>query len=98
MPRASADVALNQLTVAYREHTAVPHGRDLQARALDARRVVAFHQHVVVDQEEQALSIGLQTRLDGGPDGTDVITEVGCARSGEAGECALGHRGCGRAF
>ena len=68
-----------------------PGGGDFQARAGDARRVVALDEGVVVGQEEEALDARLAAGRDGRADGADVVAEVGGAGGGDAGEDALVH-------
>ena len=73
------------------EPASQPHGRNFQTRSFNPRRVVTFHQRVVVGQKEKTLHTAFQTGLNGRAHGTNVIAEVGRARSGDAGEYALLH-------
>ena len=50
-----------------------PAGRDLQRGALDAHRVLALDERVVVGQEVEALHAGPQARLDRGANGAHVV-------------------------
>jgi hypothetical protein len=75
-----------------------PGGGDFKTRAGDARRVVALDERVVVGQKQEALDPGLAAGRDGGPDGADVVAQVGRARGGDAGEDAFSHGALGNGF
>src|SRR5690606_32718735 len=68
-----------------------PGGGDLQARTLDARRVVALYQRVVVGQEVEGVHVAGAAGDDGRADGAGVVAQVRGARGGDAGKDAGGH-------
>ncbi len=57
-----------------------PGGGDLEPRALDAHRIVALDQRVVVGQEEEALDIRLAAGRDGRTDRADIVAQVRACR------------------
>src|SRR5690606_41587316 len=57
-----------------------PGGGDLQARTLDARRVVALDQRVVVGQEVEGVHVAGAAGDDGRADGAGVVAQVRGAR------------------
>ena len=61
-----------------------PTGGNLQCGALDASRIVAFNQGMVVGQKVKTFGGRIATRLHCGPNSTDVITQMGCAGGGDA--------------
>jgi hypothetical protein len=65
-----------------------PAGGDLQRGALDARRLVALDQRVVVGQEVEVLGAGAAAGLHRGADRADVVAQVRRAGGGDAGEVA----------
>ncbi len=71
-----------------------PARRDLQRGALDARRLIAFDQRVIVGQEVETLDAVKPARRHRRPDRADKIAEVGRAGGGDAGKKA-GDRGNG---
>jgi hypothetical protein len=65
-----------------------PGGRDLQPRRLDAVRLIALDQCVVIGHEEKALHPRLAAGFDAGAHRADVVAEVQGAGGGDAGEDA----------
>ncbi len=63
---------------------------DFQRGALHARGVTHLDEGVVVGQKVKAFNVGQATGAHGGPNGTHVVAQVGCARGGDAGENAGG--------
>jgi hypothetical protein len=66
---------------------------NLQRRALDARRVFAFDERVVVGQKVKTLHAGAQAGGDGRADRADEVAQVRRAGGGDAGEKAGGAHG-----
>ena len=67
-----------------------PAGGNFQRAALNARRLIAFDERVVVGQKVKALRIRLAAGMDGGTDGAHVVAQVWRARGGNASEDAGG--------
>ena len=70
-----------------------PGGGDLQARTLDARRVVALDQRVVVGEEIEGIGVGGAAGNDGRANGAGVVAQVRGAGGGDTGEDTGGHLG-----
>ncbi len=70
------------------EATGQPGRGDFQTRALDAQRVIAFDQGVVVGQEVERIGIAVATGKDRRADGAGVVAQVRRAGGGDAGEDA----------
>ena len=68
-----------------------PGGGNFQARALDACRVVALDQRVVVGQEVEGIHVGGTAGDDRRADGAGVVAQVRGAGGGDAGKDARGH-------
>ena len=68
-----------------------PAGGDLERAALDARRLVALDERVVVGQEIEALHARLAAGAHRRADGADVVAQVRGAGGGDAGEDAGSH-------
>ncbi len=66
--------------------TGQPGRGDFQTRALDALRVIAFDQGVVVGQEVEGVGVGVLAGQDRRADGTGVVAQVRRAGGGDAGE------------
>ena len=70
-----------------------PTGGDLQRGALDACRVFALDERVVVGQKVKALHTRAQAGRHRGADGAHKVAQVGRARGGDAGEKTRGAHG-----
>ena len=66
--------------------TGQPGRGDFQTRALDAQRVIAFDQGVVVGQEIERIGIAVAAGEDRRADGAGVVAQVRRAGGGDAGE------------
>src|SRR5690606_15092730 len=64
---------------------------NLQARTLDARRVIALDQRVIVGKEVERVHLRVAAGRDGGANGTGVVAQVGGAGGGDTGEDTGGH-------
>ena len=63
-----------------------PSGGDFQARALDAQRVIALDQGVVVGQEVERIGVAVAAGEDRRTDGAGIIAQVRGAGGGDAGQ------------
>ena len=70
-----------------------PAGGNFQRRALDARRVFALDERVVVGQKVEALHARRAAGRNGGANGADKVAQVGRAGGGDAGQVARGAHG-----
>ena len=70
-----------------------PAGGNFQRRALDARRVFALDERVVVGQKVEALHARRAAGRNGGANGADKVAQVGRAGGGNAGQVARGAHG-----
>ena len=68
-----------------------PGGCDFQARALNARRIIALDQRVVVGEEVEGVHLRVATGNDGRADGASVVAQVRCAGGGDTGKDTGGH-------
>src|SRR5690606_10936245 len=68
-----------------------PGGGDLQARTLDARRVVALDLCVVVGEEIEGISLRVAAGDNRRADGPGIVAQVGRAGGGDAGKNTGGH-------
>ncbi|MNG59235.1 hypothetical protein D3C79_173700 [compost metagenome] len=68
------------------EATGQPGRSDFQTRALDAQRVIAFDQGVVVGQEIERIGIAVAAGEDRRADGAGVVAQVRRAGGGDASE------------
>ncbi|MNP44085.1 hypothetical protein D3C76_1379330 [compost metagenome] len=64
---------------------------DFQARTLDAHRVVALDQRVVVGQEIERIGIALATGDDRRTNGTGIVAQVRRAGGSDTGKDTSGH-------
>ena len=83
------DVGLTVEALPFRVQPAgQPRRRDLQGRALHARRILHLDQRVVVGQEVETLHARRPARGQRGPDRAHVVAQVRSAGGGDAGEDA----------
>jgi len=68
-----------------------PGGGDFQARTLNARRLVALDQRVVVGQKVERIRIGRAAGNDGRANRARVVAQVRGAGGGDAGKDTSGH-------
>ncbi len=66
--------------------TGQPGCSNFQTRLLDAQRVVAFDQRVVIGEKVEGVGIGLPAGQDGRADGAGVIAQMRRAGGGDTGE------------
>ena len=71
--------------------TGQPSGGNLQARALDAQRVIALDQRMVVRQEIKRIGIRRAAGNDCRANGAGVVAKVRSASGGDAGQNTSGH-------
>ncbi|MNZ91669.1 hypothetical protein D3C78_1106630 [compost metagenome] len=71
--------------------TGQPGRGDFQTRALDALRVIAFDQGVVVGEEVERVDTWLTAGEDRRADGTGIVAQVRRARGGDTGKDARSH-------